>query len=163
MKRPTPKMRTPSSIGAPAAMAALGLACVLFTAMAPAAMAADTPLSSLTVTFQGIKTASGTIMVSLAADGEGYAGKAPAAAQAMAAVSGATATVTFKGLKAGTYAIRAFHDLNGDGELNTNPFGIPTEPYAFSNNARGAMGPARWDAAAFQIKAGQNRQTIDID
>ena len=35
-----------------------------------------------------------------------------------------------------------FHDVNGDGEMNTNPFGIPTEPFAFSNNARGSFGPA---------------------
>jgi uncharacterized protein (DUF2141 family) len=135
----------------------------LILATAPAALAQEAASGSLTVTFQGIKTPAGAVMVNLSASPEGYAGKALPVDQAGIAVGARTASITFHGLKPGSYAIRAFHDLNGDGELNTNPFGIPTEPYAFSNNARGAMGPARWDAAAFQIKAGQNRQTIDID
>jgi len=157
MKQPSlqPHLAT-KSIGA------LSLAALLF--MATAALAADPGPASLTVVFQGIKTPSGPIMVSLAGSPAAYAGKSPAAAQAMANVSGVTATVTFSGLKPGTtYAIRAFHDLNGDGKLNTNPFGVPTEPYAFSNNAHGVMGPAPWDAAAFDVKPGENRQTIDID
>ena len=148
---------TPKSIGG------LALAVLLLMATAPAVLAADPGAASLTVVFQGIKTATGPLMVSLAADPTAYAGKAPAAAQAMVNVSGASATVTFGGLKPGTYAIRAFHDLNGDGKLNTNPFGVPTEPYAFSNNAHGVMGPAPWEAAAFDVKPGENRQTIDID
>ena len=126
-------------------------------------VAAPTALASLTVTFQGLKTPSGTIMVALSDGAESYGGKAPPAAQAAIPVAGGAAVATFSGLRPGTYAIRAFHDLNGDGRLNVNPFGIPTEPYAFSNNARGMMGPAPWAAAAFRVEAGENRPTIDID
>ena len=57
--------------------------------------------------------------------------------------------------------MRAFHDVNGDGRMNTNPFGMPTEPFAFSNNARGNMGPASWDRAEFAA-AGAVAQTIVI-
>jgi uncharacterized protein (DUF2141 family) len=78
-------------------------------------------------------------------------------------VIGDVVEITFAPLKPGTYAIKAFHDLNGDGKMNTNPFGIPTEPYAFSNDASGVMGPPGWTDAAFEVKAGANRQTIDID
>ncbi len=117
----------------------------------------------LSVTFKGLKTLSGAILASLTASPAAYDGKAPPAGQATAAVTGETVTITFSGLKPGLYAIKAFHDLNGDGQLNTNPFGMPTEPYAFSNNARGMMGPAPWSAAAFEVKAGPNGQTIDID
>ena len=67
----------------------------------------------------------------------------------------------FDGLPDGDYAVRAFHDLNGDGKMNTNPFGMPTEPYAFSNNAVGNMGPASWDRAKFAA-AGATAQTIDL-
>ncbi len=119
--------------------------------------------ASLTVTFQGIKTPSGAVMVAVVASPEAYGGKAPPAGQSQLDVTGATAAITFHDLAPGTYAVRAFHDLNGDGKLNANPFGIPTEPYAFSNDAHGGMGPPAWDAAAFEIKAGDNRQTIDID
>ena len=53
-------------------------------------------------------------------------------------------------------------DLNGDGEMNTNPFGIPTEPYAFSNNARGQFGPASWADAVFTVGAGETAQQINV-
>jgi uncharacterized protein (DUF2141 family) len=62
----------------------------------------------------------------------------------------------------GQYAIRLFHDVNGNGELDTNPFGIPIEPFAFSNNARGRFGPAGWADAVFTVNAGENVQTINV-
>ncbi|RZJ17079.1 MAG: DUF2141 domain-containing protein [Brevundimonas sp.] len=54
-------------------------------------------------------------------------------------------------LPTGDYAIKAFHDVDGDGQMNKNPFGMPTEPYAFSNNAKGNMGPAPWGEAQFAV------------
>ena len=141
---------------------ALGLSLAILAA-APASWAADAADGVLVVTFHGLKAGGGAIMASLAAGPEAYDGKAPAAAQGMVQVQGDTVTITFGGLAPGRYAVRAFHDVNGDGKLGTNPFGVPTEPYAFSNNAHAAMGPPPWTAAAFEVKAGQNVQTIDID
>ena len=43
--------------------------------------------------------------------------------------------------------------------LHTQLSGMPVEPFAFSNNAVGNMGPAKWEAAAFEI-AGPTVQTI---
>jgi uncharacterized protein (DUF2141 family) len=59
----------------------------------------------------------------------------------------------FDRLEPGTYAVIVFHDLDGDGRLTMNPFGVPTEPFAFSNNARGNMGPASWEQASFTVRA----------
>lgn len=67
----------------------------------------------------------------------------------------------FENLPAGDYAAKAFHDVDGDGKMATNPFGMPTEPFAFSNNVRGNMGPARWDRAHFAV-SGDTAQTIHI-
>ena len=53
------------------------------------------------------------------------------------------------------------HWFDGDGEMDLNPFGIPTEPYAFSNNAIGNMGPARWGQARFTV-TGATAQTIRL-
>ena len=145
-----------------AAAVAVGLFASTVGVAAPAS-AADAPTASLTVTFTGIKTQAGSIMVSLAGDKAAFTGKGADAGHAAVAVKGAVVTAVFTGLTPGSYAIRAFHDLNGDGVLNMNPFGIPTEPYAFSNDARGAMGPPGWDVAAFTVKAGDNAHTIAID
>jgi uncharacterized protein (DUF2141 family) len=133
----------------------------------PAAPAADPAAeaprtASLTLTFTGIKTPTGAVMVGLYDSPAAYdSGKA--ARKVMIVVSGDTASQVLEDLPPGTYAIKAFHDVDGDGKLAANAFGIPSEPYAFSNDARGAMGPAKWAAAAFEVKAGDNAQTIHID
>ncbi|MTI29864.1 DUF2141 domain-containing protein [Cytophagales bacterium RKSG123] len=49
--------------------------------------------------------------------------------------------IVFKGLKEGDYAVCLFHDENSNGKLDANFIGIPTEPYGFSNDAKGFMGP----------------------
>lgn len=43
-----------------------------------------------------------------------------------------------------TYGIGLYHDVNNNGKLDTNALGIPTEPYAFSNNPA-----AKWQAPTF--------------
>jgi uncharacterized protein (DUF2141 family) len=44
-------------------------------------------------------------------------------------------------------AVAAYHDENDDGELNRNRFGIPTERYGFSRNARALTGPPSFKQA----------------
>lgn len=46
--------------------------------------------------------------------------------------------------EAGEYVLAAFHDLNGNGELDTNLFGAPTEPYGFGRRA-----PSKWREPLF--------------
>ena len=137
------------------------LAFAVLLAGAPGARAAET--AELTVTFQGLKTQTGSVMMSLVGSEDAYAGKAAPAGQAAIPATGETASTTFKGLAPGRYAVKAFHDVNGDGKMGANPFGMPTEPFAFSNDAHGNMGPAKWADASFEVKAGANTQTITID
>ena len=127
-------------------------------AQAPASTAAP---STLVVTFTGLASDQGSLMVAVF-DGEAaYKGGAPVrSAQVKAAVPQVAAT--FEGLPPGRYAIKSFHDLDGDGKMGTNPFGIPTEPYAFSNNAPARMGPPSWADAAFSVDAGGAAQSITI-
>jgi uncharacterized protein (DUF2141 family) len=126
------------------------------TLIAAPAFAQDA--ASVTLTFEtGART--GKVMVALFDSEAAYSGGRPVAAAAVDASGPVVAT--FENLPAGDYAVRAFHDLNGDGEMNTNPFGIPTEPFAFSNNAPANMGPARWDRARFAV-SGATAQTISI-
>jgi uncharacterized protein (DUF2141 family) len=46
--------------------------------------------------------------------------------------------------EAGTYVLAAFHDVNGNGKLDKNFFGIPTEPYGFSRPPA-----SKWEAPKF--------------
>ncbi len=142
----------------PILAAAFSLGFATAAAQAGAASAAD-----LTLTFKGVQKPTGAILFVLVNSEAAYEDKAAAVAQDMLAVSGAVVTTRFADLPPGRYAIKAFHDLDGDGKMATNPFGMPTEPFAFSNNADGVMGPPKWEAAAFEVKAGANAHTIDID
>jgi uncharacterized protein (DUF2141 family) len=123
------------------------------------ALAADT--ASLDLRFTGIEAPKGAIMVAVFASEADYAaGKAVRGL--MIPATGATAGQVLDGLVPGRYAIKAFHDIDGDGQMGANPFGQPTEPFAFSNNAPANMGPAPWSAAAFDVGAGTTVQTIAI-
>lgn len=62
-----------------------------------------------------------------------------------------TTAVVFKGLPPGTYAVSAYHDENGNGELDRSFLGIPLEDYGFSNDARATFGPPDFEEAAFPL------------
>lgn len=123
--------------------------------IAPIASAAD-----LTIKVEGIAKAKGTIMLGLF-DEATYNGDG-AVAGANLTVEGGEVVASFADLTPGEYAVRLYHDVNDDGEMNTNPFGMPTEPYAFSNNAKGRFGPAKWDAAKFTVTAEGGVHTITM-
>jgi len=142
-------------------LATAAAALLLTAAPAPAlALAHSADNNTVVLTFEtGART--GMVMVALFDSAAGFDGRSgqPVASTVVSA-SGAV-VATFANLPAGDYAVKAFHDVNGDGQMNTNPFGMPIEPYAFSNNAIGNMGPARWDRAHFAV-SGETAQTISI-
>ena len=74
--------------------------------------------------------------------------------------TGATCELMIEDLKAGTYAVAVFQDLNDDGILNKGAFGVPVEPYGFSNSVRGKLGPPSFDAASFSVT--QESNDLDI-
>ena len=63
-------------------------------------------------------------------------------------------TVVVKGVPAGTWAVIAWQDENGNNELDRNLIGIPKEPYGFSRDARGKFGPPSFEDAAIEVGAG---------
>jgi uncharacterized protein (DUF2141 family) len=136
------------------------VALAILTLSAPGLARAET--APLTVTFEGLRTPAGAVMVALY-DSEAAFDRGGKPVRAMAVpVSGPTARADFE-LPAGRYGLKVFHDLDGDGRMGTNPFGIPTEPFAFSNNARGVMGPPKWTEAGFDVGPGAAAQTITLD
>ena len=87
---------------------------------------------------------------------------APLVANAQRAADTDEVVVVFADLPAGDYAVAAIHDANGNGELDANAFGMPTEAYGFSNDARGFMGPARFADAAVTVDADTPRLRIGV-
>jgi uncharacterized protein (DUF2141 family) len=132
------------------------MAAVLFY---PQAAAADTGKASLTLTVTNIAEHKGAISFGVF-DQAGYETDT-AVNGGMIPVSGDTATMTLE-LPPGRYGIKLFHDVDGDGKMGMNPFGMPTEPFAFSNSAPAQFGPAKWDAAAFDVAAPATAHTIKL-
>lgn len=122
------------------------ICCCAVLLAAPQARAAD-----LTIHVDDVKAAGGRIEVAVYNSAGAFL-KTSAGAAGVAAVRDAN-TVVVKDLPAGEYAFAVFHDVNSNGKLDKNLFGIPTEEYAFSNNALGKMGPPSFEQARFTLPA----------
>ena len=70
-------------------------------------------------------------------------------------------TITFRDISYGKYAVAIYQDVNGNGELDTKIFGIPTEPFAFSNNFRPKFGGPSFEKCEFEFI--KDNQTIEIE
>ena len=63
-----------------------------------------------------------------------------------------TAQTTFQRLSVGqNYIVYVFQDLNDNGKMDHHFYGPPKEPYGFSNNARGTMGPPDIEDEKFTV------------
>lgn len=80
--------------------------------------------------------------------------------RAVAVWEGDMAVAIFRDVPPGEYAIVTVHDTNQNGKLDTNFIGIPKEPYGFSNEARGRLGPPAFRAAAFSVEGGAKEVRI---
>ena len=107
--------------------------------------------SNLTVTVSGLKNNTGLLTVEL------YNAKGKFLKTSYKTVSSAiksnTATVTFIGIPKAEYTVMVYHDENKNGKLDKNFIGMPKEPVACSNNAKGFMGPPKYEDAKFTITA----------
>ena len=133
-------------------LSALTLACVIV------------PVSAQTVQFdiQAIKHNQGKLYVQLFKGEENYNAAKAYNAVIVKAKEGSI-KVTFNDVEAGDYAIRYFHDENNNGDIDTNLFGLPTEGYGFSNNAKVNFGPPNYQQMSFQVaeKPVNNFSTIN--
>ena len=77
-----------------------------------------------------------------------------AIARTSSEISERRAVCQFTGLSPGTYAVSVFHDENSNGKVDTKFMGIPREGVGASNNAKGHLGPPKFDAAAFRFPGG---------
>ncbi len=71
-------------------------------------------------------------------------------------------TCRFEGLAPGRYGIVVFHDKNGNQRLDRNFLGIPSEPYCFSKDAKGGMGPPSFADAAIAVGDGPTRTACKL-
>lgn len=107
---------------------------------------------TLTVHIDQIKEQTGKLHVALYRTEQSYQQGKDAVAAVIQPVDAESSELVFHDLSDGQYAIKIMHDANGNGALDRNLMGIPTEGYGFSNNV-GQFGPASFNEAAFSVVA----------
>jgi uncharacterized protein (DUF2141 family) len=108
--------------------------------------------ASLQVQIDGARSDSGVVRVMLFDGPDGYPTEPGKAIRSLASrITKGQAVVVFEHLAAGTYALFAFHDEDGDGKIRSNFIGMPKEGVGASNNAKGRMGPPSFKAASVRV------------
>jgi uncharacterized protein (DUF2141 family) len=129
-------------------VATVSIAAVL-SALAMSSLPARAAAACVNVEVQNVRPGQGTLMVAAYADAATFS-KTPVAATQMK--TGAETTMTFPlcGVAGDRVALTLYQDLNGNGKLDNNVMGIPTEPWGASGKPA-AMSAPTWDATAVPL------------
>ncbi len=112
----------------------------------------STQAASLEVTIHGLKQPQGFVMLALYDQGAVWLRGKPLKATRISVSADGSLTHVFDDLPEDSeLAISVFHDVNGNGRMDTNPMGMPIEPYCFSNDAVGQFGPPKFEAARLKV------------
>ncbi len=133
-----------SSVAAVAFAAALS---ALFVAAHPA-QAQGMASGCTNVEVQNVRPEQGMLMVAAFADAARF-NKSPVVAMQVGAT---TATMSFPlcGLDGTRIALTLYQDLNGNGKLDANVFGVPSEPWGASGKPV-AMSAPTWETTAVPL------------
>ncbi len=122
------------------------------------------PAAGLQVVFTNIKQAQGQIYVAVYDNPGAYMDTGKARSKRILPVTAkGTLVCAFPELGPGTYAISCFHDVDGNGKMDTNFLGIPSEPYGASNNARPKFRAPNWGETNFELKNDRGPISIRLE
>jgi uncharacterized protein (DUF2141 family) len=106
------------------------------------------------VSVSNIKNNNGRVLLTLynsSAASDYPTNPAKAFRQASASIVNNTANFVLEAVPYGTYAVAVFHDDNNNGAFDTNFMGLPKEGTGASRDAKGSMGPPKFEDAKFQV------------
>ena len=131
------------------ALITVGTAALALLSFATLAHAQPTP-GCAQVEVQNLRTGQGPLMVAAYTDAASF--RKTAASQLQMAVTGETMQIQVCGLSGNAVALTLFQDLNRNGKLDTNPFGMPTEPWGASGKSSPMSRPT-WETAQVPLGA----------
>ncbi len=135
--------------------AALTLATILFWGR-------STSTAELTLSVSGIRSDLGRVMIAVFDHAAAFQAREGAVATIRIRAQEGDLSLTLGNLPPGRYAVAAFHDENGDGRLDANLLGIPTEGHGFSKDAVGMMGPPSFADAALAVEGDRGELPIRL-
>ena len=116
-------------------------------------------LSTVLIEVSGFKNTRGTLNCRLFTkaadfpDGEGIV-------TLRVPITGSNTSCSFSNVEPGTYAIAVVHDENGNGKLDKNFVGVPSEGYGVSNNKTYALSAPKWDESSFALGATESKALL---
>jgi uncharacterized protein (DUF2141 family) len=112
---------------------------------------AQEKIFDLTINISGLNSNKGTLLVAVYDQKEAFLKKSFIGNTVK--IKNKKSIITFRNLPKGEYAVSFLHDENENKKMDTNFFGVPKEDYGCSNNAKGFMGPPKYEDAKFQLTA----------
>lgn len=126
-----------------------------YAALLSAALAAPAYAIDMELEVSGLTQTEGRVMVGVFSDAGTWLKKGIGGASVEASQQkDGRVLIKLQDLPEGSVGLSVFHDVNGNGRLDSNAMGMPKEPYGFSNNAAGVFGPPKFEKAQFEVKAG---------
>lgn len=108
-------------------------------------------LSSLVINLSGMQNTNGKVNIAIYNSANTFNDPNQAINELFLTCTGSNMTITIDSITPGDYAFAIFHDENDNQQLDQNWLNIPTEGFAFSNNAMGSFGPPTWNQSKFSI------------
>ena len=72
-------------------------------------------------------------------------------------IAGQNTSCSFPNIEPGSYAIAVVHDENGNGKLDKNFVGVPSEGYGVSNNKTYALSAPKWNESTFTLSTNESK------
>ena len=108
--------------------------------------------SNLTVQIDNVESTSGVIWVGVYDSADNFLNKDKAILKRIEIRHPGVVSLRISDLLYGKdYAVAVLHDLNNNGDLDRNFFGIPTEPFAFSGTIHSSWRAPRFDEVKFRL------------
>lgn len=120
----------------------LAISCSGVFAQAPVSAPATTPAACADIEVTGLQADTGTLNLAAYNSGDSFF-KKPSWADRIKVV-GTSMRVSVCGVASGEIAVTGFQDLNGNNKMDSNPLGIPAEPYGASGKPPQFSAPT-WD------------------
>ena len=134
--------------------------CFLVTSLLMAQDLENKPnVGNLAILVTGLKNDKGDVKIGLFNSRESWDGKEEKYKGAIIKIENKKAKWIIENLPFGEYAVKAFHDEDGDDKVDTNFLGISKERFGFSNNMKVLFSPPGYEKAKFLF----NSQDMQIE
>ena len=115
----------------------------------------------LIVELTGMKSDKGQLVYAMWSGSEGWL-ETNTIREGTSPISDGRSVLSFDDLPYGEYAISVYQDRNDNGKLDTGLFGIPKEPFGFSNDPKMGFGPPKYKDSAFTLQAPETTIQISV-